>query len=866
MQVKPKEEIVKEEWVYTSCRKCYAGCAARVLKVNGIPVKVEGNPNDPQSEGKLCVKGYSGIMDLWDPNRLNVPLKRTNPKKGYGVDPKWVEISWEEAIDTIVEKWGKVAREAPHRLASSGTTIQQIVVLGMALTGRLGGRCNVPSGGGFHCGNGAHTLDGWIHGSWDICPDLRYTNYVLYFGASHGHAAGHGALALTIDAAEARARGAKFVVFDPLCGFAGSKATEWVPIRPGTDAAVALAMINILLNDLGIYDANYLKKHTNGPYLIKADGLYLRDSASKKPLVWDGEEKMAKTFDDPSVKDFAIEGSYEIDGVECKPAFQLLKEHVTKYTPEMASEISSVPEETIRRIAAEFGKAARIGSTIVIDGKELPYRPVAVTYFRGAQGHKNSLQTCAAILLLTQIVGAADVPGGTLGFCPVSYGHPETGRPRYEPIADADGLMVQPGWMLDHKPYPLDEPERPKTPGLDELFPMAMFTQLWLNSDRKELQRKFGIDGKLEAMCNFGSDPIRSFGSSIAMETFKEIPFIFSANIFENEFNDTVCDIVLPDVCHLERLNAFSSWPWILSFRPGLGHWMWGIEQPVVEPIGQRRPWPDVLLEIVYKTGGDLPAVYHDFLNRIYGMQELTEPYRLKPDERVTWEEYCDRVLKCNFGEERGLDWFKENGVISWPKRVEEVYWRPFLNVRVPIYFEFLKGVAEKMKEITDSAGLHIDYRYYSPLAEWLPCPHHEERSEEYDMAAFYYRDVLVTQSTTQENPYLDEACQINPYSFNICINSETARKKGIKDGDEIVLESAKGRKISGPVRLTELIHPEGLAVASGLGGHWTKGQPIALGKGIFFNELIELDLEHYDPASLSMDITVQVKVYKKER
>jgi anaerobic selenocysteine-containing dehydrogenase len=106
----------------------------------------------------------------------------------------------------------------------------------------------------------------------------------------------------------------------------------------------------------------------------------------------------------------------------------------------------------------------------------------------------------------------------------------------------------------------------------------------------------------------------------------------------------------------------------------------------------------------------------------------------------------------------------------------------------------------------------------------------------------------------------------MNPYSFFICINSETARKKGIQDEDEIVLESVKGKKITGRARLTEIIHPEGLAIASGLGGHWTKGQPIALGKGIYFNELLELDLDHYDPASLNMDVTVQVKVYKKER
>jgi len=72
------------------------------------------------------------------------------------------------------------------------------------------------------------------------------------------------------------------------------------------------------------------------------------------------------------VKDYALEGSYSVHGVECCPAFQLLKEQVKGYTPEQASAITSVPAATIRWIAQEFGEAAKVGSQIVIEGKELP--------------------------------------------------------------------------------------------------------------------------------------------------------------------------------------------------------------------------------------------------------------------------------------------------------------------------------------------------------------------------------------------------------------------------------------------------------------------------------------------------------------
>jgi len=127
---------------------------------------------------------------------------------------------------------------------------------------------------------------------------------------------------------------------------------------PGTDAALMLAMINVLLNQLGIYDAGFIKRHTNGPYLVRKDGYYLRTDG--KPLVWDAGEGKAKPYD-AEVQDYALEGDFQVDGTECRPAFQLLREHVTMYTPEMAAEITTIPAATIRRLAEEFGREARIG-------------------------------------------------------------------------------------------------------------------------------------------------------------------------------------------------------------------------------------------------------------------------------------------------------------------------------------------------------------------------------------------------------------------------------------------------------------------------------------------------------------------------
>lgn len=855
------EEQNRDRWVPSTCWMCYAGCSIRAHVVDGTLVKIEGNPESSVGEGRLCAKGVAGIMMHYDPNRVNVPLKRTNPEKGIGIDPKWVEITWDEALDIIVERLREVLETNPMSLFIQGTTtcVKTFIAGAFAFGGAFGTDTIWVAGGGVHCGHGAHLLGGLMHASWSLVPDFDLCNYALYFGCSKGHGAGHVANANAQKAADARARGMKLTVVDPMCNFASAKATEWVPIRVGTDGALALAMANVLVNELGIYDRRYLKLHTNGPYLVKPDGFYLRDAATNKPMVWDTAASVAQVFDDPTVKDFSIEGSYSADGCHCLPAFQVLKDHLKKFTPEWASKITTVREATIRRLAKEFGENARVGSTIVLEGKELPSRPVAAIFFRGAQGHKNSTWNSVAIDLLNHLVGAADVPGGALGFNPVCFGHPETGRPHYVPSPCPDGLMISGTWLTPHKPYPPDRPSAPKHPGLKELFPFAIISPLVGSADRHEWRRKFGVETKPRVMINFGANALMSVANKdVIVDMLKELEFIVSFDIYLNEMTD-FADIVLPDTSYLERLEANSNHPFIFNHPAGMGEWSWAIGQPVLEPAGQRRSFPSVMYEIGDRLG--LRAPMNGVYNILFG---IADPYKLLPDVKYEYEGICDRILRSNFGPGRGLEWFGEHGLIKWPKKVEEVYWRPFVPVRVPIYFEMFKATGERIMEIARAFGVENDLNpmCYQAVPDWYPCPSHLVKDHVYDLWAFYYRDVLHTNSLTMENPWLDEASLMNPYTYNITINSEVGRKKGLRDGDAVWMESNYGRKVKGKVKLSEGIHPEGLGIAA-LCGHWSDNQPIAKGKGVFFNELLEIDYEHMDPAVLNLDLCVKVKVYK---
>ena len=845
-----------DRWVASTCGLCYGTCSILGHVKDDVLVKIEGNPESEIGRGRLCGKGVSGIMTLYDPNRVNAPLRRTNPLKGKGVDPGWQEISWAEALDEVAGRLKKVHDDDPRKLFIQRTTTNTSIRAPMMMFGAAFGTPNSwAAGGGLHCGNGAHLIGGIYHASWSLVPDFQHCKYAIYFGASKGHGAGHVSCTNMQQAADARIRGMKLVVVDPMSNFASAKATEWVPIRPGTDAAMGLAMVNVILNDLGVWDAEYLATKTNAPYLIGPDRCYVRDADTKKPLVWDTGRGRAVPYDDADAAGLALEGEYEAFGVRARPAFALLREHVRQFTPEWAERISSVPAAIIRRIAREFATEAMVGSTIVIDGRRLPYRPAAAIYFRGAQGHKNSVYNCYTLELLNQIVGAADVVGGALGFNPVCYGHPETGKPWYEPKPGPDGLMVTGTWVAPHLPYPIPDPKHPDSMSLGGLFPLGMFGTTMASKDQEELWTQFKLPYRPEVMLNYGANSLLSVGNSDTVaETLKRIPFIVSFEIMLTEFSE-FADVVLPDASYLEALDSRPNVPFIFNHPAGQGQWSWPIRQPVVAPEGQRRQCADVLLELVDRIGirEEFNAVANTHL-------KLDGPHRLDFKTPYTYAEVCDRELKSHFGAERGLEWFKEHGVITWPKRVEEVYWRPFLKVRVPIYWEFLVGLNAKAKTIANAHGLTWDDVWYDPLPHWLQCPSHEVRDARYDLWGFYYRDTLHTNSFTNENPWLDEAARLDPYSYTIAVNAATGRRKGLRDGQEVWLESPHGRRVRGRVRLTETVHPDCVGVG-GCAGHWAKTLPIARGKGIMFNDLLEVDWDHGSPVNLNLDTCVKLRI-----
>jgi molybdopterin-containing oxidoreductase family molybdopterin binding subunit len=385
-----------------------------------------------------------------------------------------------------------------------------------------------------------------------------------------------------------------------------------------------------------------------------------------------------------------------------------------------------------------------------------------------------------------------------------------------------------------------------------------MNSPLLASSDREKWLHRFNIQRRPKAMINFGANSIMSVGNKdLVADALKDV-FVISFDVFLNEMTE-FADIVLPDTCYLERLYPAPNFPFLLDHPGGEGNWSWGIRQPVVEPAGQRRDFLRVLNEIGDRLG------LREAMNAAYNIQcGIKDPYKLKPTVKYDFDEICDRMLKSYFGAGHGLEWFKEHGVLTWPKKPEEVYWRSRLPVRVPVYFEMFQTTGEQVRKVARQFGIEGEFNYqsYAPIPDWHPCLTHECKDPQYDLISFYYRDTIHTNSMTMENPWLDEAAAMNDFSYNICVNADTAKKKGLADGDLIWVESSYRRKVKGKLKMIQGIHPEAVAIAA-LAGHWSTGMPVAKGKGVFYNELIEIDYEHCDPGNLNMDLCAKVRIYK---
>jgi molybdopterin-containing oxidoreductase family molybdopterin binding subunit len=489
-----------------------------------------------------------------------------------------------------------------------------------------------------------------------------------------------------------------------------------------------------------------------------------------------------------------------------------------------------------------------------------PYRPVAAFMFRGGQGHTNGFHNYQSVDFLNQIVGAADVPGGAIGWPAKSLGYPGTGTARFEPVPSKDGFLFSTAWMPMHGTWPHPEPKDPRDPAFNDIFTAAPpISSMTLKSDAGEIWKKFGFpEEPFELLFVAWSNAAMTAANSWVWEKRYKNAFTVCSAAVPTETTEFFADIVLPDVVGLELNNFVPGEGFIFNYPMGLLDWEYHPMLRIVEPEYERRFIGDTNLEIWERLG-----IRKDFMNATAKWLSRTGcPTPWDPKEKLSWDELTDRVLQARFGKDHDLKWFQENGFMRWKKKAEEAYWRWSVDARASIYHEWLLDQGDKAKAICKPKGYELDWKQYEPLISYFPAASHHAKGEEYDLYAFGYRDILHNASTTQEMPWLFEVSEMNPFTFNVVMNTKTAQKKGIRDRDIVYLENEAGQRIKVTIHTVEGIHPQCIAMAHG-SSHWLKGHP-AEGRSGLLNGLLMVENKYFCPISQSIETSVRVKVYKE--
>ena len=824
----------------TTCYMCACRCGIRVTLRDGQIRYIEGNPEHPLNKGVICAKGASGIMKQYSPARLTKPLRRkAGADRG---EAQFEEISWDEAYDILEQRLKKLRATDPKKFALFTGRDQMQALTG--LFAKQFGTPNYAAHGGLCSVNMAAGMIYTIGGSfWEFGgPDLERAKLFVMIGTAEDHHSNPMKMALS----KFKRNGGRFISINPIRTGYSAIADEWVPIKPGTDGALILAIIHELIRT-GLFDRDFLVQYSNAAELVSTDeqsddfGLFARTDIPRDPDCFDPQDRVwwdrnqnkavhARTQD----SDPYLMGEFTLnDGRKAKPAFQLLKERVESYTPEWASEVTGIPVDTIKRIAYEMGITARdekielpIAWTDVWgkDHDTVTGNPVAFHAMRGLAAHSNGFQTIRALSILMSILGTIDRPGGFRHKAPFPRPIPPCAKPPKSPDD------VQPNTPLNG--MPLGWPAHPNDLFVDENggpvridkafsweFPLAAHGLMQNVITNAWRQDPYAIDTLLIFMSNMAWNSTMNTNSVRNMLNDKDengeykIPFLVVCDAFQSEMV-AYADLVLPDTTYLERHDVMSMLDRPISEFDGP---MDSVRIPVVAPTGECKPFQDVLIELGSRlklpvfTRADGGRKYRDYPDFITHYE--TEPgsgigflagWRGKGGEKFMkgepnpnqWEMYEKNNCVFQYHMPKSFQYMRNwnRGYLNWAQ--EHRLLRHAEPINIHIYSEILMNfrLAAQGKTEGKQPPDHLRKRvetYFDPLPFYFePLEASLTDKHKYPLNAVTQRPMAMYHSWDSQNAWLR---QIHTYNF-MHVHPSTAQKQGIEDGKWMWVESMHGK------------------------------------------------------------------------
>jgi anaerobic selenocysteine-containing dehydrogenase len=529
---------------------CHGGCGVLAHIKDGKLVKIEGDPEHPWNQGRLCARALAMTQYVDNPKRLKKPLIRVG-ERGEG---KFREVSWDEAYDFIEARMKKIrADHGPESMVFSMGTGRDIgpwiCMLAYAygspnvMFALSGNACYSPRiaaldtvQGDFCVFDAGQWLEQryedpryqppecmiiWGYNIPATCPDNLFGHWIV----------------------DLMKRGTKIICVDPRLSFFASRAKHWLQVRPGTDAALAMGMLKVIIDE-DLYEQDWVLRWTNACHLLRQDtGNLLRESdlrtggspqnfvawdpITDDPVIWD---VTAVAYSIPEAQP-ALSGEFKIklaDGakVACLTVWDVFCREAANYTAEKVERITGVPAE-------DLTAAARLYATS---------KPAAIHWGVPIDMTPEITPLCQAIAALWAITGNLDVPGGNVfarfAFDAVAYALP-----------GAEGVIKL-------KDKALDKPRI----GAEQYGPFNRFiwrTQTDLTLDQIFSEKPYPVKGLWIQTCNIlggiGLDPKRW------RKALKKLDFIGAVDLFPNATTQ-YADVVLPAATFLEKDGVRSWW------------------------------------------------------------------------------------------------------------------------------------------------------------------------------------------------------------------------------------------------------------------------------------------------------------------
>ena len=787
--------VGEEQVICTSCRACISNCAVKVTVRDGRVIRIEGDPIDPMSKGRICSKGGVGIQALYHPNRLKYPMKRVGER---GTN-NWERISWEEALDTIADKLMEIYEQDPMTLIVSGGGggNPQFYSQMRFLQAFDGGnffepgcaQCYLPRNHAQPVMNGQTDNSIADSNAYEIyVEDTKCKTLVLWGTDPSQSCPASGGRALV----NMRARGTKTVVIDPRFTPDAAKADVWLPIRPGTDVALELAWIRYILENER-YDQEFCLKWTNLPFLIDPETLYTYKAADffgddsyddKTFVVWDQSknEPVPAPFPWDESIDCQMDGEFEYNGITgIKTGYRALWEACEEWTIENAAEVCWLePDKIVEAIELYLEGSPNAGISLGV----------------ATDQYEQSAQAAMGATILDIITSNIDNPGNLTQMRPAQnpgtylvpaydkYGYNDMG-PTYETIERRLGFIEHKGlgfWKASHigtirEALETGEPYLPR---------------VWI--DRS------------------GNKPAMLGGARYFLEAAKKFELIVHMYMYPTAMSVEMADILLPAAEWLEtsyacdRCNVFLirqrvvqlfecvdetlMWSWLTKKLADRGH-----------EKCQRTFTGDFENEEMLFKNWLTYEEYEEVLARV-----ISRSFKEKYPEGLTWEQ-CKELMPMEITEwdpwvENSYGFYKQiNEETGLPKGFTRT-----TSLRCEPYAE---GMIRLGRTGNSSGKDSMGYEFPPASVDYPALPYYKEPEEspltdtEYPYTLTEGRLPMYHHGTLRNNPYLRELYPV-PLTW---INPVTAAEIGVEEGDWVKLTSRRD-STHGKVHITEGIAP----------------------------------------------------------